>query len=160
MEPARRPVGARALRVAALAGLVLSGIVAAFATIPPQSEAELALARALIVEPLPIQQIAQVLAPTERFIREERLQSGETLGGLLDRLGVGEEDAARLLQLKEFRKLRPGATVTGQINASGELARLDYLGARVHLDEARLRALDPGAEIGRASCRERVFITV
>ena len=70
MEPARRPVGARALRVAALAGLVLSGIVAAFATIPPQSEAELALARALIVEPLPIQQIAQVLAPTERFIRE------------------------------------------------------------------------------------------
>ena len=134
MEPARRPVGARALRVAALAGLVLSGIVAAFATIPPQSEAELALARALIVEPLPIQQIAQVLAPTERFIREERLQSGETLGGLLDRLGVGEEDAARLLQLKEFRKLRPGATVTGQINASGELARLDYLGARDSLN--------------------------
>src|SRR6185369_3875377 len=134
MEPARRPVGARALRVAALAGLVLSGIVAAFATIPPQSEAELALARALIVEPLPIQQIAQVLAPTERFIREERPQSGETLGGLLDRLGVGEEDAARLLQLKEFRKLRPGATVTGQINASGELARLDYLGARDSLN--------------------------
>src|SRR4029079_15919365 len=134
MEPARRPVGARALRVAALAGLVLSGIVAAFATIPPQSEAELALARALIVEPLPIQQIAQVLAPTERFIREERLQSGETLGGLLDRLGVGEEDGARLLQLKGFRKLRTGAKVTGQINASGELARLDYLGARDSLN--------------------------
>ena len=130
MEPARRPVGARALRVAALAGLVLSGIVAAFATIPPQSEAELALARALIVEPLPIREGAQLLPPTERFIREERFQSGETLGGLLGRLGVAEEDAARLLRMKELRRLRPGATVTGEVGAGGELARLDYLGAR------------------------------
>src|SRR6188474_746389 len=100
MEPARHPVGARALRLAALTGLVLSGIVAAFATIPPQSEAELALTRALIVEPLPIRERAQLLPPIERFIREERFQSGETLGGLLDRLGVAEEDATRLLRMK------------------------------------------------------------
>jgi murein DD-endopeptidase MepM/ murein hydrolase activator NlpD len=130
MEPARHPVGARALRLAALTGLVLSGIVAAFATIPPQSEAELALTRALIVEPLPIRAGAQLLPPIERFIREERFQSGETLGGLLDRLGVAEEDAARLLRMKELRRLRPGATVTGEIGAGGELARLDYLGPR------------------------------
>jgi murein DD-endopeptidase MepM/ murein hydrolase activator NlpD len=130
MEPARHPVGARALRLAALTGLVLSGIVAAFATIPPQSEAEVALTRALIVEPLPIRAGAQLLPPIERFIREERFQSGETLGGLLDRLGVAEEDAARLLRMKELRRLRPGATVTGEISAGGELARLDYLGPR------------------------------
>ena len=130
MERAKHPVGARTLRVAALAGLALSGIVAAFATIPPQSEAELALARALIVEPLPLHERAQLLPPTERFIREERFQSGETLGGLLDRLGVAEEDAARLLRMKELRRLRPGATVTGEIGTAGELARLDYLGAR------------------------------
>lgn len=130
MEPARHPVGARALRLAALTGLVLSGIVAAFATIPPQSEAELAVARTLIVEPLPIRESAQLLPPTERFIREERFQSGETLGGLLDRLGVAEDDAARLLRMKELRRLRPGATVTGEIGAGGELARLDYLGTR------------------------------
>jgi len=130
MEPARHPVGARALRLAALTGLVLSGIVAAFATIPPQSEAEVALTRALIVEPLPIREGAQLLPPIERFIREERFQSGETLGGLLDRLGVAEEDAARLLRMKELRRLRPGATVTGEIGAGGELARLDYLGPR------------------------------
>ena len=118
------------LRAAALAGLVVSGIVAAFATIPPHSDAELALARALIVEPLPIHEGAQLLPPPERFIREERFQSGETLGGLLDRLGVVEEDAARLLRMKELRRLRPGATVTGEIGAAGELARLDYLGGR------------------------------
>jgi len=134
MEPARHPVGARALRLAALTGLVLSGIVAAFATIPPQSEAELALTRALIVEPLPIRERAQLLPPIERFIREERFQSGETLGGLLDRLGVAEEDATRLLRMKELRRLRPGATVTGQIGAGGELARLDYLGGRDSLN--------------------------
>src|SRR5262245_7354220 len=105
MQPARRPVGGRALRAAALAGLVLSGIVAAFATIPPQSEAELALARALTVEPLPIQDGAQLLPATDRFIREERFQSGETVGGLLSRLGVGEDDAAGLLKLKGLQRL-------------------------------------------------------
>ena len=130
MEPARRPVGTRTLRVAALAALVLSGIVAAFATIPPQSEAELALARALIVEPLPVQAGAQLLPASERFIREERFQSGETVGVLLSRLGVGEEDTARLLRMKGLQRLRPGATVTGEIGSDGELARLDYLGGR------------------------------
>ena len=152
MQPTRRPVGARTLRVAALAGLVLSGIVAAFATIPPQSEAELALARALIVEPLPIHEGAQLLPPTERFIREERFQSGETLGSLLDRLGVAEEDASRLLRMKELRRLRPGATVTGQIGAGGELARLDYLGGRDSLsvivrDGDGFRALEERAPL-------------
>jgi len=130
MEPARRPVGTRTLRVAALAALVLWGIVAAFATIPPQSEAELALARALIVEPLPIQAGAQLLPASGRFIREERFQSGETVGVLLSRLGVGEEDTARLVRMKGLQRLRPGATVTGEIGADGELARLDYLGGR------------------------------
>ena len=130
MERAKRPVGARALRAVALAGLVLSGIVAAFATIPPQSEAELALARALIVEPLPIQDSAQLLHATDRFIREERFQSGETVGALLSRLGVGEDDAAGLLRLKGLQRLRPGATVTGEIGADGELARLEYFGGR------------------------------
>jgi murein DD-endopeptidase MepM/ murein hydrolase activator NlpD len=113
-----------------LAALVLWGIVAAFATIPPQSEAELALARALIVEPLPIQAGAQLLPASGRFIREERFQSGETVGVLLSRLGVGEEDTARLVRMKGLQRLRPGATVTGEIGADGELARLDYLGGR------------------------------
>jgi murein DD-endopeptidase MepM/ murein hydrolase activator NlpD len=130
MQSAQRPMRARTLRAAVLGGLVLSGIVAAFATIPPQSDVELSLARALVIEPLAIQTGAQVLPVPERFIREERFQSGETLGGLLSRLGVAEDDAARLLRMKELRRLRPGSTVTGEIGAGGELARLDYLGGR------------------------------
>src|SRR6185503_9306339 len=130
MQSASHSTRARSLRAAVLAGLVLSGIVAAFATIPPQSDAELALARALVIEPLPILTGAQVLPVPERFIREERFQSGETLGGLLSRLGVADDDAARLLRMKELRRLRPGATVTGEIGADGGLARLGYLGAR------------------------------
>ncbi|MGH8675080.1 MAG: M23 family peptidase, partial [Burkholderiales bacterium] len=152
MGPAPTLTRTRKLRAAALAGLVLSGIVAAFATIPPQSDAELALARALIVEPLVIQPGAQVLAGPERFIREDRFQSGETLGGLLSRLGVGEDDAARLLRMKELRRLRPGATVTGEVSSSGELARLDYLGARDSLsvivrDEGGFRASEVRAPL-------------
>ena len=122
------------MRAAALAVLVLSGIVAAFATIPPQSEAELALARKQIVEPLPIQGAAQLLPATDRFIREERFPSGETIAGLLARLGVAEDDAASLLKLKALQRLRPGATVTGEIGADGELARLEYWGGRDSLN--------------------------
>ena len=152
MEPARHPLSARVLRAAALAGLVLSGIVAAFATIPTHSDVELALARALIVEPLPIHEGAQLLPATERFIREERFQSGETLGSLLDRLGVIEEDAARLLRMKELTRLRPGTTVTGEVGAGGELARLDYLGNRDSLsviirDGDGFRALEERAPL-------------
>src|SRR5258706_13455941 len=130
IESAQRSIRKRNLPAAGLAGLVLSGIVAAFATIPPQSDAELSLARALVIEPLAIQTGAQVLPVPERFIREERFQSGETLGGLLSRLGVAEDDASRLLRLKELRRLRPGSTVTSEIGAGGELTRLDYLGGR------------------------------
>ena len=152
MEPARHPLRARALRAAALAGLVLSGIVAAFATIPTHSDVELALARALIVEPVPIHEGAQLLPATERFIREERFQSGETLGSLLDRLGVVEEDTARLLRMKELTRLRPGTTVTGEVSSGGELARLDYLGNRDSLsviirDGEGFRALEERAPL-------------
>ena len=36
---------------------------------------------------------------------------------------------------------------------------LDYLGARVHLDEARLRALDPGADADGIACVLRALET-
>lgn len=130
MEPAGRLARLWNARAGALAGLALSGIFAAFATIPPQSDAELALARTSLTEPLAIQPLEHVLSAPERFVREERFQAGDTVIGLLARLGVAEDNAQQLLRLKELRRLRPGSTVTAEVGPGGELARLEFLGAR------------------------------
>jgi len=131
MEPAARPPAwLRKLRIPAVAALALSGVVAAFATIPPQSDAELTLARSLAPASVVLDPAAEVLPTPERYIREERFQSGETLAALLTRLGVAEGDIDKLLRFKDLRRLRPGSTVTGEINAEGELARLYFLGSR------------------------------
>jgi len=130
MEPAQRPARLRNSRAGALAGLALSGIFTAFATIPPQSDAELALTRASRVESLAIQPAERVLFVPERYVREERFQAGDTVAGLLARLGVAEDDAQQLPRLKELRRLRPGSTVTAEVGPGGELARLEFPGAR------------------------------
>lgn len=130
MSSAGHPSGVRLARVGALAGLALSGIVAAFATIAPLSDAELLLARATLREPLAIQAENGVLPAPERYVREERFQQGDTVAGLLSRLGVADIDARQLLRLKELRRLRPGITVTAEVVASGELSGMDFLGPR------------------------------
>jgi murein DD-endopeptidase MepM/ murein hydrolase activator NlpD len=130
MDAARRLARIRNTRAGALAGLALSGIFAAFATIAPQSDAERALARAPTVESIAIRPAEHVLSVPERFVREERFQAGDTVAGLLARLGVAEDDAQPLLRLKELRRLRPGSTVTAEVGPAGELARLEFLGAR------------------------------
>ena len=117
-------------RLGALAGFGLSGIVAAFATIPPPSDADLPFVRAAVIEPLAIDSAEHVIATPERFFREERLQSGETVTGLLARLGVAEADAQQLVRLKEIRRLRAGTTVAAEIGPAGELLGLEFLGAR------------------------------
>ena len=132
-------------RLGALAGFGLSGIVAAFATIPPQSDADLPFARAAVIEPLAIEPVEHVIAPPERFFREERFQTGETVPGLLTRLGVADTDMQQLVRLKELRRLRPGTTVTAEVGLSGELLSMGFLGARdsmtvIGRDGAGLRA--------------------
>lgn len=117
-------------RLGAVAVFALSGIVAAFATIPPQPDADLPLARAALIEPLAIDPAEHVIATPERFVREERFQAGETVTGLLARLGVAEADAQQLVRLKELRRLRAGTTVTAEVGPAGELLSMGFLGVR------------------------------
>lgn len=112
-------------------------MVAAFATIPPQSDAELQLARSWAPQSLALVPEAEVLPTPQHFIREERFQSGETLGMLLSRLGVADEDTQKLLRLKELRRLRSGSTVTAEIGADAELLRLHFLAGRETLGTIR-----------------------
>jgi len=119
-------------RAGALAGLVLSGVVAAFATIPAATELdlELMLARTAALVPLAIRPAEGVLPAPTSYIHEERFRQGDTVAGFLSRLGVAGEDAALLLRLKDTRHLRPGTTVTARVGAGGELLRMDFLGPR------------------------------
>jgi murein DD-endopeptidase MepM/ murein hydrolase activator NlpD len=115
----------RLARAGALAGLALSGIVAAFATIAPVSDAE--LVGATVAEPLEIHPAAGVLAVPGRFVREERFQRGDTLAQFLSRLGLDDEDAHALSRLGALRGLRPGIAVDATLDSRGALQRMDYL---------------------------------
>ena len=131
------PLTAPLWRIALVALLALSGAVAAIASIAPASDAELLLEKAAKLEPLAIHAEAALLPAPATYIREERLQSGETLPALLSRLGLAADDAQKVLRLREFRGLRPGTTVTAEVRAGaerdGELVWLEYLAPRDQL---------------------------
>lgn len=128
MDRVGHTVRVRTARAGALAALVLSGIVAAFATIAPVGEAE--ISRTLRAEPLEIQPLEGVLPAPDGFVLEERFQRGDTVASLLARLGLSESDALSLARLAQLRQLRNGTAVTATIGPEGELKSLDYLGPR------------------------------
>ena len=116
------------VRAIAIAVLALSGGVAAFATIAPEVPAPPSMAAR--VEPLALRAGAAVLPATGTYSRQERFQRGDTLGSLLERLAVPDADARRLVRLPALRLLRPGQTVSSEVDAEGGLLRLSYVGAR------------------------------
>ncbi|MBP9218886.1 MAG: M23 family metallopeptidase [Sterolibacterium sp.] len=110
--------------------LSMFGMVAAFGTAPGTT----------IEAPLLQQTVIEQLAPalslasqpeTEFFVHEERIQRGDSIAGLLARLGVQDGEAFQLLRShpagqKIFRQLRPGKNVTAHVTRSGELLALIY----------------------------------
>src|ERR1051326_7587385 len=118
-------------RTALFAWLAVFGAVAAFATIVPSYR----------VEPEPGQGVAEPLAipgletpaavpAASPFVRETRFQRSDTLGSLLGRLGVAEDEAQRLARLRSLRELRPGAYLTAELGADGSLLALSWLSGR------------------------------
>ena len=118
----------RLLRVALLAALPLSGVIAAISSVPEQ----LAPQGNALVETLPFDAERSLLADPTGYMREERYQRADTPSALLDRLGVAQSETRRLMRanLPLMRALRPGLTVTAEVDAEGHLQRLSYLGTR------------------------------
>ncbi len=112
-------------RAAAIAALAISGAVAAFAAMVPS--AELLLGKAAVLEPLAIRAQDALLPAPSSYIREDRLQRGDTLAALFARLAIGEADVQSLLRLRQARLLRPGSTVTAEVRADGALVALSFL---------------------------------
>ncbi|MDH3319007.1 MAG: peptidoglycan DD-metalloendopeptidase family protein [Betaproteobacteria bacterium] len=117
-------------RAALVAALVFSGMVLAVAAMAPSPEAEATLLRRSVVEPVALGVTASVLPAPALYVREERFQRGDTLAGLLSRLGVTAEDTRRLIRMPALRMLRPGHVVTAEVDADGDALRLSYLAAR------------------------------
>jgi murein DD-endopeptidase MepM/ murein hydrolase activator NlpD len=121
-------------RVALLAAFALSSAVAAVATIVPSTNAELLLAKAAVLEPVAIRLEEGLLPAPTTYVREDRLQRGDTYQGLLARLAIGEADVQKLLRQRAMRLLRPGTIVTAEVRAGreneGELVWLSFLAAR------------------------------
>lgn len=120
---------ARFRRAPAIAALALSGAVAAFAAMAPAPEAEAPVLQVARAEPIELRTIA-VLPAASSQVREEHMRRGDTLAGMLSRIGVAPADAQQLTRMPALRYLRPGHVVSAEIGGGGELQRLSYLVAR------------------------------
>ena len=147
--------------------LPLFGAIAAFGTAP---ESQFLLARTAVPEPLTINLVEALVPSPSSFIREERFQRGDTLPGLLARLGVNGEDAQKLVrtQAGALRGLRTGTIVNADVGADGALMSLTYLpgkdalatfareGDGFRVSELRL-ALDTQTVLKSGSIRSSLF---
>ena len=124
--------GARRLRwLGVTLAVPLFGVVAAFGTVRDAPE------------PVPVRDILETLALTATpvgdlgtiiYFREERIQSGDTLTTLLERLGADGSEAAEFSRssqaVRSFRLLRPGITVWAKVDDDGTLRSLAFLTGR------------------------------
>ena len=121
-------------RASFLVVFAVSGTVAAVASILPSTDAEWLVNKAAVLEPVEIRLEESLLPAPATLVREERLQRGDTLAGLLARLEIGAADVQRLLRQRELRLLRPGMAVAAEVHAAGdkagELVWLSFLAPR------------------------------
>jgi murein DD-endopeptidase MepM/ murein hydrolase activator NlpD len=114
--------------LAAAAVVPLLGVVAAFGIAPSTYTDSVVLQRVLQDVPLVIPAVEE---STAEYFREERIQRGDTLGSLLARLQIDDEQAAQYLRsarhVRSLYQLVPGRTVRAVTTDEGELVTLRYL---------------------------------
>jgi murein DD-endopeptidase MepM/ murein hydrolase activator NlpD len=139
-------------RVALAALLVASGALAALGTLAPEPTAP--AAPSTVVQALALDTEAGIVPPPASYVSEERLQRGDTLAGLLSRLGIAEPQAARLARVRALRELRPGTDVRAEVGVDGAPLVVAFLAERERLVEIR-----PDGEAFRAAERPPVLET-
>ncbi len=112
-----------------LACLSLFGMVAAFGTAPGSTD--LTQLRRPVVEELARPATKALDTSSDVFVREERVQRGDTVAGLLSRLGVDDDAALSFLRGEEkaaaiFRQMSPGKPVSAKVNGDGDLLSLIF----------------------------------
>lgn len=104
-------------------------MVAAFSTAP--TTAEIQTYQHAVVERLPPPEVLIIDTANDVFVREERIQRGDTSASLFSRLGIREAEALAYLRESRdtqslFRQLSPGKSVLARIGAQGELQSLIF----------------------------------
>lgn len=112
-----------------VAGVSLFGMMAAFGTAP--STQEIQKFQQTITEQLAQPKTDTVDTTHDVFTREDRIQRGDTVTTLLNRMGVRENEALEFLRTSRdaqaiFRQLSPGKSVTARVGTQGELQSLIF----------------------------------
>lgn len=105
------------------------GIVAAFGIAP--DTATDAIERSNVVEQIALPALAATDNSAEAYWREARIERGDTIASVLQRLQIDDDHANQVLQrsseARALYRLIPGRTVRAQTTASGQLIALRYL---------------------------------
>lgn len=112
-----------------LAGSVSAlGMAAALAVAPSDNET---VNVKTVIENLGIQGTQTISLGKESFLREERIQRGDTVGNILARLGIQEPEALEFIRTNPatrvmHQQLAPGKAVTAQTSENGDLRALYF----------------------------------
>lgn len=146
--------GSTPRRVALALVLPFVGVMAAFGIAPDTVTDN--VQRVAVVEQLNLPPLPSATAPTgETYWREVRIERGDSIASVLQRLEVDESSTALLLQhTREARalyRLIPGRTVRAQVTDAGQLLALRYLNGtqllKVDLDRDVLKVWEGPADV-------------
>jgi murein DD-endopeptidase MepM/ murein hydrolase activator NlpD len=112
-----------------VAGISLFGMVTAFGTAP--TTAEIAPVLHPVVEDLARPAVEAIDTSSDVFVREERIQRGDTVAALLTRLGIDDNDTLAYVRNERkaaaiSRQMSPGKTVTAKVSRDGTLLSLVF----------------------------------
>jgi murein DD-endopeptidase MepM/ murein hydrolase activator NlpD len=111
--------------VLAVALLPLFGMVTAYGIAPDTNTRDVPVQT--LIQDLALPGAREDIPEGQIFHHQEKVLSGETLGALLGRLGVSEQETSRLLALPAGsigRNLRAGQRIEARVNDRGELQEL------------------------------------
>ncbi|MHB8165949.1 MAG: OapA family protein [Sulfuricella sp.] len=113
----------------AISSLPLFGIIAAFGIAPDTQTRQIPVHT--VIENLQLPSAATPSNIAGNFWHEERIQRGDTMSALLNRLNVNDEDISGFLQSakdsKSLHQLIPGRIVRAQTDSEGNLLGLQYI---------------------------------
>lgn len=104
------------------------GMATAIAVVPPDNGA---VSVKTVVENLAPQSLQPISLGDASFLREERIQRGDTVGSILSRLGILETEAQDFIRTNPgtrvmHQQLAPGKVVVALTSESGDLLRLYF----------------------------------
>lgn len=117
----------KSLAVASL--LPLFGVMAAFGVAPHTQTEDVPLHE--VVEQITLPPLTSLATAETEFWREERVRRGDTIGSLLSRLEVQDDDAFKFLRTNKAASplyhLKPGTPIQAAVSEDGALMSLRYL---------------------------------